>query len=143
MAGRHSKRERNALVPVESDESIDHESNTHGRFAGPQGSVYGDHDRKEMDGMRRNSSEGPAFFHRFAGAPEVQLRKVAEPPMDRPKVVERRTAAKVVSLDERHRQAALCRVVRDRQAVNTASHDEEVERPSSKSVEITNHSVGW
>ena len=105
--------------------------------------MYGDHDRKEMDGVRRDSGQGPAFFHRFTGAPEVQFLKVAESSMDRPKVIERRTAAEVVSLDERHRQAALCRVVRDRQAVNTASHDEEVERPSSKSVEITNHSVGW
>ena len=53
--------------------------------------------------------------------------QIAQPAVNRAQMIERRAAAEVVALDQRHRQAALRRVVRDRQAVDPAADDEHVE----------------
>src|SRR5580765_6010503 len=53
-------------------------------------------------------------------------------------MVERRATAEVVPFDEGDRQTALRRIVRERQAVNAAAYDENVERTGSQAVEIAN-----
>ena len=77
--------------------------------------------------------------HRLARAREVERLQVAQPAVDRAQVVERGAAAEVVALDERDRQAALRRVVGDRQAVDAAADDEHVEGAAGQAVEVADH----
>ena len=61
--------------------------------------------------------------------------------MNRAEVVERRAAPEVAAVDERHRQAPLRAVVGDRQPVNAAADDEDVERTRGEAAQIPGHRV--
>ena len=54
-------------------------------------------------------------------------------------MIERAAAAEVVSIDERHRQAALGGVARDGKAANAATHDQNVERVGGEARRISLH----
>jgi len=79
---------------------------------------------------------GAPFANRFSGTSEVEGLQIPQPAVDGPQVVERGSAAEVVALHQRNRQAALRRVVRDRQPVDAAADDEHVEGCVSESVEL-------
>src|SRR5688500_8566502 len=66
---------------------------------------------------------------------------ISQAAVDRLEMIERRGGAEVAALDEPNRQAALCRVVRDRQTVNTTAHHEHVEFVLGQPWKISNH--GW
>ena len=59
---------------------------------------------------------------------DVERLEIAQPAVDRPEMIEGAAAAEIGALDERDGEAALRRVVRDRQAVDAAADDEHVER---------------
>ena len=54
-------------------------------------------------------------------------------------MVEGGGAAEIAALDERHRQPTLRRVGRDRQAVNTATDDEQIEGASAEPPNVSDH----
>jgi len=59
--------------------------------------------------------------------------------VDGPEVIEGVGAAEVAALDQHDRQPALRCVRRDRQAVNTATDDEQIERAGAEPLRIPNH----
>src|ERR1051326_6301418 len=91
--------------------------------------------------MRRDAGQGPALAHRFARAAQIERLQVAQPAVDRTEVVERSAAAEILALDEGDRESALRRVVRDREAVNAAADDQDVERPGRQAAEGTHQSL--
>ncbi len=54
-------------------------------------------------------------------------------------MIERRAAAEIVPFDERHGKPSLRGVVCDRQAVDAAADDEQVEPRRRQSIDIANH----
>jgi hypothetical protein len=89
--------------------------------------------------VRRNPRNRPPLAHRFARAAHVERLQIPQATVNRPQMIERGPAAEVLLLDERHRQPALRRVVRDRQPVNAAADDEDVERAVGQLIEVAGH----
>src|SRR5262249_58593049 len=77
--------------------------------------------------------------HGWGGAGAGGRLQVAQPAVNRPQMVERRSAAEVVPLDERHREAALRRVIGDRQTIDAAADDEHVEGAAGELIEVASH----
>src|SRR5262245_20023917 len=92
-----------------------------------------------MNRPRRNAREGPAFRARLARHRNVERLQIPEPAVDRAEMVEGGAASEVVALDERHRQAALGCVAGDRETVDAAAHDENVERGMREAIDIAVH----
>ncbi len=118
---------------------VDEQAGAHREPPPGQRSVERQREAQRDDGMRRDAGERAPFAHRFARASDVQVLQVAEPAVNGAQVVEGAAAAEIVALDERHRSAALRRVVRDRQAVDAAADDEHVERALGEPVRIAKH----
>ena len=89
--------------------------------------------------MRRDPRERSPLAHRLPRAPDVERLKVPQPAVNRPQMIERAAAPEVVALDQRHRQAALRRVVGDGQTVNAAADDEQIEGAGGETIEVANH----
>ena len=66
----------------------------------------------------------------------IERLQIAQAAVNRPQMVEGRSAAEIVALDERDRQAALRRVVGDRQPVDAAADDEHVEGAAGEAIEV-------
>src|SRR5262249_55123301 len=95
--------------------------------------------RQRLDRMRRDARKRAPLADRFPRAPEVERLQIPQAAVDRTEMIERRAAAEVVALDQRDRQPAVRRVVRDRQAVHTAADDEHVERAAGQPIDVANH----
>jgi hypothetical protein len=57
--------------------------------------------------------------------------------------LKRAAAPEVAALDQRHRQAALRRVVGDGQTVDAAADDEQIEGARGEPVEVADHVARW
>ena len=136
---RQSQRVRNTTVSIERDEAIQEKPGAHGHLAGGDRSIERQDEGQRSDRVRRDSSERGTLPHRLARAPDVERLQIPETAVDRPEMIEGGAGAEIVALDERHRQAALRRVVRDRQAVDAAADDEDVERTRGEAIEIADH----
>ena len=89
--------------------------------------------------MRSDARHRVPLAHRLARAPDVERLQVSQPAVNRAQVIERRAAPEVVAFDERHAEAALRRVLRDREPVDPAADDEHVEGAVLQAVEIAAH----
>ena len=139
MSRRQPQRVGNVTVPIERDESIQQKAGAHGHLAGDERSIERQDEGQRPNRLRRDSRERGALPHRFPRAPDVERLQIPETAVDRPEMIEGRAGAKIVLLDERHRQPALRRVVRDRQPVDAAADDEDVERARGEAIEIADH----
>ena len=89
--------------------------------------------------MRRDPRDRASLDNRFAGARDIERLQIADAAVDRPQMVERRSAAEIVLLDQGDRQAALRRVVGDGQPIDPSANDQQVEGAASEGVEIADH----
>src|SRR5258706_2650789 len=108
------------VVSIPGDEAVDERADAHRKGTCGQGWLEGQQKRKRTHGLWRDSRERPALANRLPCTTDVERLQIAEAPVDRSKMVEGCTAAEVIAFDERHRQASLRRVVRDRQTVDAA-----------------------
>ena len=77
--------------------------------------------------MRRELEQGFALRQRFGDQPEFEVLEVAEAAVDQLGAPRRRVRGQIVTLDEKHREAAARGVARDARAVDAAADDQEVE----------------
>src|SRR5262245_60588851 len=122
-----------------TDESIQKEAGSHRRRALRRGRRHRQDETQRANRIRRDPRKRAPFVDRLARARQVERLQIPEAAVDGPEMVERRAAAKVVPLDQRDRQAPLRRIVGDRQPVNAATDDEDVEGPCSQSIEVALH----
>ncbi len=130
---------RHPPVPVACQDPVEHETGAQGERSSRQRSEQREHERQGMNGMRCNACERPALPDGFAGPADVECLEIAQAAVDRPEMVEGTAAAEVGTIDERDAEAALRRVVRDRQAVDAAAHDEHVEGGGRESIAVADH----
>ena len=138
-SGRQLMRGSDSLISIEGDEAIESEPGAHGGRASRDRSIERQHERDGADDLRRDRRKRPPLDHRFARSREVERLQIPKPAVDRPEMVERGAAAEVGAFDQRDRQAALGRVIRDRQAVDAAADDEHVEGTAGERGQITAH----
>ena len=120
-----------------ADEPIQHEAGAH----------QGDGDRlierqrkgNRPHGVRRDGRDDAPLDDRFARARQVERLQIAQPAVNRAEMIERRPAAEIGAIDERHREPALGGVVGDGEAVDAAADDEDVERTADELVQVTLH----
>ena len=128
-----------AAVAVEGHQAIEGEAEPHRRLAAGERARERKHEGQRTNGVRRDPRDRPALAHRFPRAAHIECLQVPQPAVDRAEMVERRAAAEIVALDERDREPALRRVVRDRQPINAAADDQHVEGAGREPIEIARH----
>ena len=125
------------LVAIESDQRVKGERGAQGQGIARQGIRRGHHERQGSDVPRRHAGKRAPLANGFAHAAEIGRLQISQAAVDRLEVIERRRRAEISALDERHRQPALRGVVRDREAVDAAADDEQIEVARGQPREIS------
>ena len=132
-------RRRHAAVASGRDEAIEQEAGVHRQLSANEGSIERDGEGKRPHGVRRDPRDRAPLADRFARPADVEMLEVSEAAVNYPVMIKRSSAAEIVAFDERDRQAALRRIVRDREAIDAAADDEYVEGVGRKTIDITDH----
>src|SRR6266516_2936806 len=103
-------RRRHAPIASSRHEPVQQKAGPHGELTLRERSIEWYREGEWTNRVRRDAGDGPPLAHRFAGACEVERLQITHATMNGTQVIERRTAAEVVPLDERHRQSTLRRV---------------------------------
>ena len=137
--GRQTMRRGDAAIATRRDDAIERKPGAHRQLPAQERPVQRYREGQRTNRLRRDPRHRPPLADRLARAPDIQRLQIAQPPVNRAQMVERRAAAEVVPLDERDRQTSLRRVKRDRQPIDAAADDEHVEGAAGEGVEIARH----
>ena len=94
-----------------------------------------DHERQQLDEVRRVAAQPLALVERLVDEADVALLQVAQAAVDELGALRRRAAGEVVALDERRAQAPRGGVEGDAGAGDAAADDEHVERLGGEALE--------
>ena len=86
-----------------------------------------DQELERLDQVRRDAEQRLSLAEVETNEAEVQHLEIAQPAMDDPRRRRSRPAAEVLLLDQRHAQAAQCRVAGDPAPDNAAADDRHIE----------------
>jgi hypothetical protein len=125
------------VVAIAGDCAIDRDPRAHGETTFGQRSESRKEKGQRGDRVRRDAGEGAALADRLAGPNQIDGLQVAQAAVQGPQMVERRSAAEVGALDQRHRQAPLRRVAGDRQPVDAAADDEQIKWAADEPRRVT------
>ena len=126
-----------ALVAIESNQRVESERRAQRQRISRKGIRRGHHERKGGDVARRHSRKCAPLANGLAHTSDVGGLQIPKAAVNRLEMVERRGRAEIAALDECYGQAALRGVIRDREAVDAAADDEEIEVARGQPREIS------
>ncbi len=128
-----------ASIAARGEHAIEDEAGAHRDLAAHERVIQRQREGRRAHGMRCDAGGRPPFAHRLARALHIERLQIAQAAVNGAEVIERRAAPEILAFDQRDREAALRRVVGNREAIDAPAHDEHVEGAAGQAIEVTVH----